>query len=126
MAPEQVAQCELADIRADIYGLGATLFQLITGTVPLAGGTLLQTYIKRMQGDPPPLSNTGSQYSPRARCGRCRKCSNGPRRIAIKHPDEVAADSGRDPRRRSDRLDPMRGAAVCQSRPFLAAEQEAK
>lgn len=56
MAPEQVAKAKEADIRADIYGLGATLFQLITGTVPLGGGTLLQTYMNRVQKDPPLLS----------------------------------------------------------------------
>jgi serine/threonine protein kinase len=56
MAPEQVAQARLADIRADIYGLGATLFQLITGAPPLTGGTLLKTYMNRLQSEPPLLS----------------------------------------------------------------------
>jgi serine/threonine protein kinase len=56
MAPEQVAHAKDADIRADIYSLGASLFQLIAGQVPLAGGSLLQTYMNRLEKDPPPLS----------------------------------------------------------------------
>jgi serine/threonine protein kinase len=56
MAPEQVAKAREADIRADIYSLGATLFQLIAGKAPLAGESLLQTYMNRLQKDPPRLS----------------------------------------------------------------------
>jgi len=56
MAPEQVAKAKEADIRADIYGLGATLFQMLTGSPPLTAGTLLQTYINRLQREPPLVS----------------------------------------------------------------------
>lgn len=37
MAPEQAAHSHAVDIRADIYGLGATLFWLLTGEVPYPG-----------------------------------------------------------------------------------------
>ncbi len=33
MAPEQRTDLHLADVRADVYGIGATLFTLLTGTV---------------------------------------------------------------------------------------------
>ncbi|HEV3167219.1 MAG TPA: serine/threonine-protein kinase, partial [Isosphaeraceae bacterium] len=57
MAPEQVTDARKADIRADIYGLGVTFFELLTGTPPLAGQTLVQTYMNRLRTEPPRLSS---------------------------------------------------------------------
>jgi len=37
MAPEQVTDSHNVDIRADIYGLGCTLYKLLTGQAPFAG-----------------------------------------------------------------------------------------
>lgn len=37
MAPEQCDDCHAADLRADIYGLGATLYKLLCGKAPLEG-----------------------------------------------------------------------------------------
>jgi serine/threonine protein kinase len=56
MAPEQVTDARKADIRADIYGLGVTFFELLTGTPPLAGQTLVQTYMNRLRGEAPCVS----------------------------------------------------------------------
>ncbi|HET6323447.1 MAG TPA: serine/threonine-protein kinase [Planctomycetaceae bacterium] len=56
MAPEQVTDARKADIRADIYGLGVTFYELLTGTPPLAGQTLVQTYMNRLRGEAPRLS----------------------------------------------------------------------
>jgi serine/threonine protein kinase len=56
MSPEQVASARKADIRADIYGLGVTFFELLTGTCPLAGQTLVQTYMNRLRNEPPRVS----------------------------------------------------------------------
>lgn len=38
MAPEQIDETQQVDIRADIYGLGATLYKLLTGQSPLENG----------------------------------------------------------------------------------------
>jgi serine/threonine protein kinase len=91
MAPEQVARAKLADIRADIYGLGATLFQLITGAVPLAGGTLLQTYINRLQTDPP-LISTQAPNIPRGLDSVVAKMLQREPDNRYQTPDEVASD----------------------------------
>src|SRR5204863_3979767 len=39
IAPEQVADARAADIRADIYSLGCTLFHLLAGRPPFPDGT---------------------------------------------------------------------------------------
>lgn len=66
MAPEQVTG-NAVDARADIYALGATLFQLITGGVPFAGSSL-GVLVRKIEKEPPPdilamrpnLANTGA------------------------------------------------------------------
>jgi hypothetical protein len=56
MAPEQARDSSAADVRADIYALGATLFHLLTGTVPFPGGSAADK-LRRHELEPaPPLS----------------------------------------------------------------------
>jgi serine/threonine-protein kinase len=52
MAPEQIVDSRSVDERADIWGLGATLFELLAGIPPFGGGTLLQMLL-RVQEHPP-------------------------------------------------------------------------
>jgi WD40 repeat protein/tRNA A-37 threonylcarbamoyl transferase component Bud32 len=53
IAPEQATDARTADIRADLYGLGCTLFFLLTGRVPFPAGTFIQK-INQHQFEPPP------------------------------------------------------------------------
>jgi response regulator RpfG family c-di-GMP phosphodiesterase len=54
MAPEQARDARSVDIRADIYGLGGTLFWCLTGRLPFRGGrNLIDCLAQRMTATPP-------------------------------------------------------------------------
>jgi WD40 repeat protein/tRNA A-37 threonylcarbamoyl transferase component Bud32 len=55
LAPEQALDFHAADIRADIYSLGCTLYYLLAGRPPFVGGTLAQKVAKHLQGEFPPV-----------------------------------------------------------------------
>jgi RND family efflux transporter MFP subunit len=50
IAPEQARDPHTADIRADIYSLGCTLFDLLTGRPPILAGTDRRRVIGHLQG----------------------------------------------------------------------------
>jgi serine/threonine protein kinase len=52
IAPEQANDARTADIRADIYSLGCTLYYLLTGAVPFPEGTTLQKFIAHLEKTP--------------------------------------------------------------------------
>jgi serine/threonine protein kinase len=52
-APEQALKPQEADVRADIYGLGCTLYHLIAGQPPFPGGSLARKLLHH-QTTPPP------------------------------------------------------------------------
>ena len=54
MAPEQAAGKELTGA-ADVYALGLTLWQALTGSVPLSGSTAVETLTRRQKEQPPRL-----------------------------------------------------------------------
>lgn len=55
IAPEQATDAYHADIRADIYSLGCTLFFLLTGRAPFEEGSATQKLQSHMDREPPRL-----------------------------------------------------------------------
>jgi hypothetical protein len=55
LAPEQADDAHAADVRADIYSLGCTLYFLLTGQPPFRGGSWLDKLRQHKEAEPPAL-----------------------------------------------------------------------
>ncbi len=51
MAPEQFRNAKGADVRCDIYSLGATLYMMVTGELPFKSTGPLDAWMKKIQND---------------------------------------------------------------------------
>lgn len=53
MAPEQFRNAKTVDVRGDIYALGATLYAMVTGTVPFENASPLDCWMKKIRNEFP-------------------------------------------------------------------------
>lgn len=51
MAPEQFRNAKNADVRCDVYSLGATLYNMVTGELPFRSSGPLDAWMKKIQND---------------------------------------------------------------------------
>jgi serine/threonine protein kinase len=65
MAPEQFKEAKSVDVRCDIYSLGATLYMMVTGSLPFRAGNPLDAFIKKSQNDYTPPEQIVPELSPR-------------------------------------------------------------
>jgi eukaryotic-like serine/threonine-protein kinase len=61
MAPEQLVSAGTVDRRADIWSLGCTLYQLVSGATPFEGSSLPQLTANILRASLKPLSNLRSE-----------------------------------------------------------------
>ncbi|MCU0703420.1 MAG: serine/threonine protein kinase [Fimbriiglobus sp.] len=57
LAPEQVTNDKPVDVRADVYGLGGTLYYMLTGSSPFPDGTVGQKLVAAQMQKPKPISS---------------------------------------------------------------------
>ncbi|HEY7312398.1 MAG TPA: serine/threonine-protein kinase [Gemmataceae bacterium] len=63
IAPEQAIDSRSADIRADIYSLGCSLYHLLTGQPPFPGGSLTEKLLRHQQAEPQAIESLAGNAS---------------------------------------------------------------
>jgi serine/threonine protein kinase/WD40 repeat protein len=89
IAPEQILDAQSADIRADIYSLGGTLFYLLTGRPPFKANSLYDLYQAHISRDIDPLNLIRTEVSAELAALVAKMMAKDPKR-RFQTPGEVA------------------------------------
>jgi serine/threonine-protein kinase len=87
ISPEQVMGDRPVDARADIYALGITLFEMLTGRLPFNGPTATAIFAKQVTEPLPALAEVAPGVRPEVRALVERMCRKEPE---ARHPDALA------------------------------------
>ena len=93
LAPEQALDSHTVDGRADIYGLGATFYFLLTGGPPFIDGTIAQKLIWHQNREPRPLKTLRPEV-PDGVVNIIKKMMAKDREARFQSPAELAATLG--------------------------------
>jgi tRNA A-37 threonylcarbamoyl transferase component Bud32 len=91
IAPEQARNPRDADVRSDIYSLGATLYAALTGHPPFAGETMAATLTKVLYERPKPIAEEAPDAPP-ALAYVVERMMAKDRRHRYQTPDELLRD----------------------------------
>jgi serine/threonine protein kinase len=92
MAPEQArGEMKSIDGRADIYSLGASLYELLSGSKPFSGESGIQILLKAIQEEPKPLRELNPNLPPALEL-ICQKAMAKDREERYQTAEEMAKD----------------------------------
>ena len=113
MAPEQIRASRSVDARTDIYGLGATMYQLLTGLPPFVALNLYVLCARILSDAPPPIHRTRKDVSPalEAVIMRCLEKAPAARYASVAELSE-ALDAARASEKAGDIRDTPRDARL--------------
>jgi serine/threonine protein kinase len=123
MSPEQATDVTRADVRSDVYSLGATLYHALTGRPPFQASSATQTILQVVRDEPLPVRKLNSDVD-RDMETVCMKCLEKDPRQRYASAEELAEELARIQRLEPVHARPLgaigRGCRWCRRNPLPA------